>query len=160
MDDTSINLALRQHQEGDAELGHFFAALHKFIDRTKPKFFDGKLPPLAMRLEKIRGNRVGEYTPSDGYRLPHSVTVDPTKVDDGEEAAEVLAHEMAHAFEDVLGILTPNSHKRHSNEFLDAMAEMGIDTVPGTGRHIGYTDRTWVDWLKENADLNLDKAML
>jgi len=159
-------LTLRRHQEADPAVGHLFKALHQFADRTIVRFFDDApemqnvLPVLSF--EELRQDRRGVYRAMDGYTLAHSITLNPYALRDGEEAAEVLAHELVHLWEEVTG--NRPSENYHGGQFHHRMFLMGIMT---SGRH-GRTEShctvdgepVWANWLAENADLRLGDFIL
>lgn len=159
-------MALRQHQEADPVVGKFFQAMHTFADRTVTRFFSDAeqmrtvFPVLAF--EELRHDRRGVYRPKDGYTLEHSITLNPYALADGEEAAEVLAHELVHLWEHVTGNVGADNY--HGAPFHDRMARMGILTEGRHGKHVGRQsvdgEPVWENWLVENEDLNLARFKL
>lgn len=155
------NTVLRLHQEGDPDLGQFFQALHAFADRTTERYFDDApdLPHPVIGFEKVRSTCKGIYRIKDGLTLVHSITIDPYKVTNGAEAAEVLAHEMVHMWLAHVGRATERNY--HSAEFHNRMGLYGILTDGKRGHHVGYTEGDqWQDWLDENSDLRLVDYLL
>lgn len=157
---------LRAHQEADPEVGPFFAALHTFADRTIDKFFsdapemEGVQPVLSF--EELRNDRRGSYRRKDGHRLEHSICLNPYALSDGEEAAEVLAHELVHLWEEVTGNATGSNY--HGSTFHDRMLVMGIETEGRHGRTVSHPpidgEPVWQNWLVENEDLRLGEFIL
>lgn len=151
---TGIQVDLRQWQEGDPELGTFYARLYEFIDRTREAFFRHEynaepLPELTLSFEELRAGRVGEYRPKDGTLVPDVIVLDPHKLEDGWAAAEVIVHEMAHAW------MKEVEEPDHSDQWRTCMAEMGI-IANDAGRHVGYTDPdVWQQWMSACDDLEL-----
>lgn len=158
---THINTTLRAHQEKDEQFGAFFKALHTFVDRTLERFFEDTpgMPHPVVALEKVRASCRGEYLPKDGRTLEHCITVDPFKCKNGEEAAEVLAHELVHAWQFAVGRLPERNY--HNSEFHNRMGLMGILSSGKAGHHNGYLEGdVWRDWLGENGDLYLASFIL
>lgn len=157
---TDITTTLRQHQETDDKLGLFFAALHTFADRTKETFFKDApdLPCPVVSMEKDRRNRHGYYSEKDGYTLVHRINLNPFSLRTGAEAAETLAHEMVHLWQAHIG--RPCRRNYHGAEFHSRMAQYGIVTQGKRGHHKGYSDATWSNWMKSNADLKLEAFVL
>lgn len=144
-----INRTIREHQEADPEFGGLFKALHTFTDRTLAMFFQDTpgMPHPVVALEKVRASCRGEYRPKDGRTLHHCITIDPFKCDHGEEAAEVLAHELCHAWQFAVGRLPERNY--HNNEFHNRLGPMGIMSTGKAGHHVGYIEGgVWGEWLQ------------
>lgn len=161
-DTLDITMRLRQHQEQDPILGALFAALHTFADRTIERFYEDTpdLPYPVVAMEKDRRTRLGYYTQRDGYTLVHRINLNPYALRTGEEAAETLAHEIVHLWQEHIG--KPCQRNYHGAEFHRRMATYGIETKGKKGAHVGYVegDPTWPNWMVENEDLQLDKFVL
>lgn len=151
---------MRNHQEADPVFGPLFSALHTFVDRTIEEFYydTPELPHPVIAMEKDRSGRVGYYTVKDGYTLIHRINVDPWKLRNGEEAAEVVAHELIHLWQQYVG--RPIKRNYHSAEFHSRMALYGIQTAGKAGKHTGYTTGRWQAWMEENEDLQLGMFQL
>lgn len=152
--------ALRDHQERDESLGVLFRSLHLFADRTKERFFEDSpdMPDPVIAMEPDRASRRGYYTTIDGYALAHRINLNPLVLRGGEEAAEVLAHEMVHLWQAHVG--RPIERNYHGHEFHVRMRQYGIETDGKSGEHVRYFDPTWPNWLVENEDLMLGKFIL
>lgn len=158
---THINTLLREHQEADETFGALFKALHTFVDRTLERFFEDTpgMPHPVVALEKVRTSCRGEYHPKDGRMLEHCIVVDPFKCSNGEEAAEVLAHELVHAWQFAVQRLPERNY--HNSEFHNRLGLMGIMSSGKRGHHVGYIEGdVWPLWLKENSDLLLAQFIL
>ena len=157
----TVSTTIRQHQEADAQFGGFFTALHKFIDRTINEFFSdtpGMAHPVVA-LERLRSSSMGEYRPQDGMLLHDTIKVDPYKATTGEKAAEVVAHELVHAWQHCVGRLPERNY--HNSEFHNRLGLIGILSSGKRGQHVGFIEGgVWRWWLDENADLDLDKYNL
>lgn len=152
---------LRERQEADPQLGSFFQALHAFADRTIKQFFHDtpELPHPVIALERTRATCRGEYQPVDGALLPHKIIIDPHKCATGEDAAEVLAHELVHLWQHYVGKLPERNY--HNAEFHNRLGLLGILSSGKAGHHNGYIEGgVWQEWLAENDDLQLAKFAL
>lgn len=150
---------IRRQQEADPVFGRFFEVLYEFAARTKSEFFfDAPEMPMPIITTEKDGSRRGSYRNKDGALLPHCINLNVYVLRDGEDAAETLAHEMVHLFQDHVG--RPSERNYHSEEFHARMAEYGIRTEGVTGRHVGYTSGRWQAWLVENEDLRLEQYKL
>lgn len=149
-----ISAALRQHQEHDEVLGPLFSALHTFADRTIEEFYydTPELPHPVVSMQPDRRDRNGYYTRLDGYGLVHRININPLCHRNGEEAAETLAHELVHLWQEYVG--RPIQRNYHTPEFHARMALYGIVTEGKQGKHLRHEGR-WPVWLEENADLDL-----
>lgn len=158
--DRKATAALRSKQENDEVFGGLFAALHLFADRTAERFFEDapELPHPVLAMEPDRMNRKGFYTTVDGYTLSHRINLNPMVLRTGEEAAEVLAHEMVHLWQAHVG--KPIKRNYHGHDFHVRMRQYGIETDGKRGDHVRYFDPTWPNWLVENEDLSLAKWVL
>jgi hypothetical protein len=163
---TATAITLRRHQEADERVGHLFKALHTFADRTIVRFFSDcremqtVMPVLSF--DELRNDRRGVYRAKDGYTLAHSITLNPYALRDGEEAAEVLAHELVHVWENVTG--NQQSENYHGAQFHERMMRYGIETAGRHGRTVRHVtvdgEPVWANWLAENEDLQLGKFIL
>jgi len=134
--------ALRRYQESMPVLGPFFRDAYKFLWWVSDRQFVTWLPPVALRIGKLRGQRMAEYSPADGSLLP-TITLDVTKSTDAYVAAEWLAHEMVHHYQFcTIGTSTVEG-QHHDEEFLNIMMGMGLSVEPGTGAHRGYVGDLW-----------------
>lgn len=152
-------MQLRAHQEADPTFGLLFQALHTFADRTIEEFFSDTpgMPHPTISLEEDRLTRKGHYRPKDGYALVHNINLNPLAHKNGEEAAETLAHELVHLWQDTIG--RPMKRNFHNAEFHGRMAQYGITTDGKNGRHVQW-EIQWPNWLVENADLRLGDFQL
>lgn len=151
-----IATELRHHQEQDPIMGSFFKALHEWTLRTIIQFFREDMPEMGypcFRFAKLDGERRGEYTPKDGACLPDVISMDPEVIRDGLEAAEVIAHELVHLWQNHLGYTLENN--LHDESFHNKMADYGIVTEGDAGNARGTIGDVWEDWLKDNEDLKL-----
>lgn len=156
----AITLRLREHQETDPTFGPLFAALHTFADRTMAEFFYDapKMPYPVLAMEKDRRTRRGFYTAQDGYTLIHRINLNPFSLKTGADAAQTLAHELVHLWQNHVG--RPCRKNYHNEEFHARMAQYGILTEGPRGVFVKYIDATWDAWMIENEDLQLDKFLL
>jgi predicted SprT family Zn-dependent metalloprotease len=144
---------LREHQEAHPQVGGLYRALHTFADRLIEHHFSHlDMPQLALSIEKDRRNKLGHYRPFDGYMMVHTINLNISTMKDGEEAAETLAHEIVHLWQVVDGHPCKKNH--HGEDFHAMMAQIGIETRGPLGHHVSRT-ATWLNWMEENADLNL-----
>jgi len=159
-DPFDVEVMLRTHQEAHPTLGPLFKTLHAFADRTLEEFFwdTPDIPHPVIATEKDRGTRLGYYTSMDGYTLIHRVNLNVHALRNGAEAAETLAHELVHLWQDHVG--RPCKRNYHAAEFHARMAEYGIETKGRRGEHHGYTTGRWQAWMEENSDLNLEQFIL
>lgn len=157
---TEVAILLRSHQEADPVLGPLFKALHTFADRTIEEFF-GDVPDMphpVVAMEKDRQDRRGYYTRRDGYALEHRINLNPYLLPHGDAAAETLAHELVHMWQELVG--RPIQRNYHSAEFHARMALYGIKTEGKRGNHVGYIGTTWGLWMDINQDLELHRFIL
>lgn len=156
----SMTEMLREHQEADPTLGNFFAALHTFADRLYERFYEDvpDMPRPVVAMEEDRRSRKGYYTARDGYALVHRINLNPFTLRNGAEAAETLAHEIVHLWQEHVG--RPCQRNYHGAEFHERMALYGIDTSGRLGYHRGYVDDTWQGFMDECADLDLASYVL
>lgn len=159
--DKQIATQLRWRQEEDETFGPLFKALHTFADRTVEFFFSDTpdIPHPVLAFDKVRSSCRGEYRPVDGLLLEHRITIDPYKVSNGAEAAEVLAHELVHMWQHHLGKMPERNY--HNAEFHNRIGLMGIMTSGKRGHHEGYIEGdVWQEWLDQNDDLCLPQFYL
>jgi hypothetical protein len=152
---------LQDHQENDPEFGAFFKALHTFAERTIGTFFADtpQMPHPIISLDKVRSTCRGRYMPKDGMMLNDSITLDPFKIKDGVDAAEVLAHELVHVWQHHVGKLPERNY--HNAEFHNRLGLMGIMSSGKRGHHSGYVEGgVWPDWISQNEDLQLGEFKL
>ena len=151
-----VSATLREHQQQDPTLGTFYSALYTFADRTVAHFFDGDLPDPVLSFERC--NNVAEYHHGGGkLGLPDVIVINVWKLRTGAEAAESLAHELVHLWQQHHGV--PHVPPYHNVMFIDQMEEMGI-VANRSGIHQGFAGDTWSKWMLENEDLQLDQFML
>lgn len=147
---------LREHQEGDEQLGAIFAALHTFADRTINRFFSDApdMPHPTIGFGKVRSSCKGSYEPKSLMALEDHITIDPFKVTDGAQAAEVLAHELVHQWQHYIGRLPERNY--HNAEFHNRLGTLGVISTGKRGHHDGYTENNvWEIWMHQNKDLKL-----
>ena len=156
---SDLPLALRTSQEAHPTLGLLFRSLYTFAERTIDRFFDDcPIPVPTLAMEKDRTGRRGFYTEMDGYGSAHRINLNPFELRSGVEAAEVLAHELVHEWQAIIG--EPCQRNYHGVKFHERMLRYGIVTEGNRGRTVAFSDGTWQRWLLENDDLNLDKFIL
>lgn len=152
---------LQDHQEQDPEFGAFFKALHLFAERTIGMFFADtpQMPHPFISLDKVRSSCRGRYMPKDGMMLNDSIVLDPFKITTGVDAAEVLAHELVHVWQQHVGKLPERNY--HNSEFHNRLGLMGIASSGKRGSHSGYIEGgVWADWISQNKDLQLEEFKL
>lgn len=149
--------AVRQWQSDNSI---FFRAMYDLSARIRDEFYPDvpDLPKPLISLDDDRPNRRGWYMAQDGALLMDRINLNIDAIPDGLIAAEVLAHEMVHMFENHVG--TPCVDEHHGSLYHDRMRAYGIETIGDTGRHVGYFGTTWHDFLARNGDLNLSKFTL
>lgn len=159
MSTLEIVMRLRAHQEADETFGAFFHALHTFADRTIKQFFDDSpdMPYPTISLEEDRLSRKGHYRPKDGSALTDNININPLAHTNGEEAAETLAHELVHLWQNHVG--RPMKRNFHNAEFHQRMSLYDIETSGKAGYH-GALGNGWHVWLAENEDLRLREFLL
>lgn len=149
---------LRQHQEDHPKLGELFTALHTFADRTAKRYFDDvDMPQFVISFDKDRRNKLGHYRMVDGYYQPHAINLNVHAMRNAAEAAETLAHEMVHLWQVVDG--HPCVKNYHGDDFHAKAHSMGLDTRGPLGQHHGRKAE-WLNWMEENADLELERYKL
>lgn len=156
----NIEEQIRKRQMEHEVFGPMYGRLYTFVDRTIDEFFwdvpDFPWPTLSM--EKGRAGRAGHYEPVDALGVPHRINLNPFELRDGAQAAETLAHELLHMWEELTG--QPTLDNVHSEEFNERMFSLfGIRTEGHDGRHTA-SDERWDEWLEKNADLNLSAIIL
>lgn len=146
----SVVEALRRYQSSNGPLGVFFSDCYQFFDWLDDTYFVGYVPPVALRLGKLRHQRMAEYSPEDGAMLP-TITLDPTKSKDALEAAEWLAHEYIHHYLWTQGEMDWRQveENHHSERFMNLCMDWGLSIDPGTGAHRGYVGDVWVELLAD-----------
>lgn len=142
--------ALRRYQSNLPVAGQFFRDAYAFLDWFADTYLEEAIPPVALRIAKLRHGRMAEYSPADGSMLP-TITLDPTKSKSGLVALEWLAHELVHHFEWTTGRAEPHylSENFHSEEFRGLMMEIGLSVMPDTGAHRGYVGDLWENVLMQ-----------
>lgn len=154
---------MRMVQEGQPEVGKFFAAMHALADWLAKELFADELPAVCVRMEKLRHQRMAEYRPVDGNWLPYAIVIDPFKAHNGREAAEWMAHEMAHHWQFVTGQmrLEDLQENNHDEAFQNIMMELGLSVESRTGSHRGYVGDVWMEWVKKfEADTSIHLGYL
>ena len=148
-----IAKAIRTHQIHLPETGHWWRSIHKFMERTIDEFWYSQFPYPILSMEETDG--LSHYDPMDGIGLRFRINLNPFKLSDGLQAAEVLAHELVHLHEDLSGV--PTLHNQHTSFFHEEMfIRYGIATKGESGEHVGHSGK-WEDWLEENMELELAK---
>lgn len=147
-----IAKAIRTHQIHLPEVGHWWRAIHQFTERTLDEFWHSHMPyPILSMDGSIEG--LSCYDSQDTIGLRYRISLNPLRIRDGVQAAELLAHEMVHMHEDVTGV--PTIFNVHTDTFHDLMFTVyGIATHGENGMHTGCGGK-WEDWLEENLDLEL-----
>lgn len=132
---------VRDQQVAHEQLGSLFAALHGFTDfLLSTVWAEEELPYPILSVNKDRLSRRGSYKPLDGTLLAHTINVNPDACRTGNDAAEVVAHELVHLWQFVDG--QPFVDNRHSSTFHDTMlARYGITTRGRNGFHIDVSDK-------------------
>jgi hypothetical protein len=156
-----IAKALREYQEQDLETGLFFRSVHEFTLRTLIEFFRRDMDEMGypcFRFERIPGERLAEYRSLDGYRLSNVITIDPFKLENGDQIPELIAHELVHQWLYMLEY--DQSGNAHEQPFMDKMMDYGIVTEQGSGNHIGTVSDIWENFLAENDDIRFHRFML
>jgi hypothetical protein len=153
--DDTVEAMLRvrksQCQETDP-IGEFFSDCYTFCDWLVTNvFYEAWLPPVVLRLDKLRHGRMAEYQPVDGMMLHGTIIIDPTKSSKGVHVAEWLAHEMIHHYEWVTGRATVEEldENHHTDGFQNMAMELGLSIEPGTGLHRGYVGDVWEAFLED-----------
>lgn len=152
--------AFRKEMENRQGIGELYRSLHTFSDRTCARYFDDEWLVPAIQFEKVRASCRGLLRVNDPVGFPVDVIViDPTKCKTGEDAAEVLVHELVHLWQVARGKAPERNY--HNEEFHNRMGLLGILTSGKAGHHCGYVEGgQWQDWLDENDDLLLAKFIL
>jgi hypothetical protein len=137
-------VVLRDWQTSAQVVGPFFEDCYAWLDWLAVSF--GELPPVSLRIGKLKHGRMAEYSPADGSMLP-TITLDITKSKSGWAAAEWLAHELIHHYQATTRGLTPEeiSENHHDDEFQELAMNWGLSVEPRTGMHRGYVDSVWHD---------------
>jgi hypothetical protein len=145
--------AIRTHQYHLPETGTWWRTIHKFLERTLDEFWYSTTPYPVLSMEETDG--LSHYDSMNGMGLRHVIVLNHQRIRDGEHAAELLAHELVHLHQDIIGV--PTVFNIHTEEFHSLMfTTYGIATHGANGVHTGYTGR-WEEWLEENLDLGLGK---
>ena len=154
-----INERLRELQASDPVLGPFFQTLNAFAERTIDQFYydspDMEVPILS--LDKDLRSRRACLILKDGSMLENRINLNPFVLKTGVEAAEYLAHEIVHVWQVHVG--RPCVRNFHGKEFHRRMRRYGIMTTGKGGRHTGYIDDTWEQWMMENSDLDFGAVL-
>lgn len=154
-----INDKLRELQGSDPVLGPFFRTLNTFAMRTIEEFYydspDMEVPILS--LDKDLRSRRACLILKDGSMLTNRINLNPFVLKTGVEAAEYLAHEIVHVWQVHVG--RPCVRNFHGKEFHQRMRRYGIMTTGKGGRHTGYIDDTWEQWMMENSDLDFGAVL-
>lgn len=160
IDIDDIEKDLRQHQEAAEGIGLFYGRLYKLAERIIEEFYTDVpgMPTPLISLDTDGGRRRGYYVPVDGSQLLNRISLNLDVLRDGAEAAETLAHEMVHLFENHIG--QPCENEYHGEAFHARMSVYGIQTIGSRGRHVGYVDDRWQRFMETNADLELEKFIL
>lgn len=146
-----IESDLRLRQQWDPVLGPLFTVAYAYCRaQVATEHLIGGVLPL-IRFEAISGPPRGSYAQTDSALLRHVVTVDPWKVRNGPEMAEVLAHELTHMQQVIV-----DGETGHGPEFDSLMRRLGLWTIEG---RLVERMPQWDVWLIEIGDIGLDDIM-
>lgn len=150
---------LRLWQQDQPDIGPLFAVAYELADRMASRFFpDWDLPGPLLSFAVEEG-KAGYYLARDGIGHENVINLNPYVLKNGVEMAETLAHEMMHLWLNHVG--QPTIDNFHDAKFHSLMMNVfGIHTTSKHGRHTGYVDDTWAEWLAENDDLCLASILL
>lgn len=153
-----VAVVLRHWQNTDESFGVLFTSFNAFVDRTMEEFFmdtpDLPIPILKFEQSADQPNIRGYYQKIDGSGIHHRLGLNPMRIRNGEEAAEVIAHELVHLWQQYVG--RPCEENRHTEEFHEQMMERyNIITEGPHGTLKGFHTPLWDAWMIENEDLRL-----
>lgn len=136
--------------------GLFIDRMQTYYNRLWRKFFLHEPPSILLSVDHDGTNR-GWFSSSDGLLLPMRININVHVLENGIDAAEVLAHETVHVWEYINDEWNPANH--HGKEFHAKMNEIGLITTGRSGR-TNFRSSKWFDWLKEVEDLELGSMIL
>jgi hypothetical protein len=111
------------------------------------------MPTPVLMFERLPGKRLAAYTPQDTTTLRHVIRLDVWKAATGYDLCEPLVHELVHLWESHCGY--PQAENWHHDRFHERMMDMGIMTRGRHGRHVGYIEDVWEEWMLAQDDLRL-----
>lgn len=146
--------------DGDDQYGFLWQTFYTVVDRLLEEFWSewATIPYPILSMDFDREEMLGWFEPYDCIGLPCRLNINPQKLKNGLEAAEVIAHELLHVWEWYLAEMGTENNV-HTEFFKDQMWEIyGINVEIPSGRHFG-NDGRWDEWLSRNTDLHLDKIL-
>lgn len=146
--------AIRTHQFHQPEVGHWWRAIHTFLERTIEEYWYTSMPYPILNMDTF-AEGLSYYEPQNGMNLPHVIGINPLRVRNGTHVAELLAHELVHLHMNITN--EPTVFNVHGDRFHELMfVHYGIATHGENGMHTG-NDGRWDDWLEENLDIQLER---